>query len=56
MVESPCVDVCQVDNNFICIGCGRHIDDIMHWREMSDAERRAALDRAFSNQSGAMPR
>jgi len=48
MIESPCVDVCRVDSDFICIGCGRPIEDIMRWREMSDAERQRALDRIFS--------
>jgi len=47
MVESPCVDICQVDSRSLCIGCGRHIDDIVHWPEMTDAERKQALDRAF---------
>ena len=45
-VASPCVSVCKVDSDFICIGCGRHIEDIMRWRDMSNAERQAALDRA----------
>jgi len=48
-VASPCVSVCKVDSDFICIGCGRHIEDIMRWREMSDTERQAALDRTFNS-------
>jgi len=48
-VDSPCVGVCRVDTDFICIGCGRHIEDIMRWRDMSDAERQAALDRTFNS-------
>lgn len=48
-VASPCVGVCKVDSDFICIGCGRHIEDIMRWRDMSDAERQAALDRALNS-------
>jgi len=46
-VESPCVHVCRVDTDFICQGCGRHIEDIMYWPEMDEDERQAALDRAF---------
>ncbi|MDR9433803.1 MAG: DUF1289 domain-containing protein, partial [Spiribacter sp.] len=47
MIESPCVGVCRVDSDFVCIGCGRHIEDIMYWPEMTEDERQAALDRAF---------
>jgi len=26
---SPCVGVCQLDVRNVCIGCGRHIDEIV---------------------------
>jgi predicted Fe-S protein YdhL (DUF1289 family) len=26
--ESPCVGVCKLDARDVCIGCGRHIDEI----------------------------
>jgi hypothetical protein len=40
MIESPCVKVCTLDaRSGLCIGCGRTVDEIARWIEMSDAER-----------------
>ncbi|MDB5976465.1 MAG: hypothetical protein JWR07_3225 [Nevskia sp.] len=30
-VPSPCIDVCSLDDKDICLGCGRHIDEIVAW-------------------------
>ncbi|MEW6983565.1 DUF1289 domain-containing protein [Colwelliaceae bacterium 6471] len=30
-VASPCVRNCCLDNNDICLGCYRHIDEITGW-------------------------
>ena len=30
-VPSPCIDVCSLDSKDICLGCGRHIDEIVSW-------------------------
>ena len=37
--QSPCVRNCCLDENDICLGCGRLLDEILRWRSMSDAER-----------------
>lgn len=34
-VESPCVRNCCLNNEDICVGCFRHIDEIVGWRAMS---------------------
>jgi len=40
MIESPCVKVCTLDTGTgRCLGCGRTIDEIARWTEMSTAER-----------------
>jgi predicted Fe-S protein YdhL (DUF1289 family) len=45
ITESPCVHVCTIDRGSgLCIGCGRTIDEISRWVEMSAAERRAIMD------------
>ena len=28
---SPCVSVCKLDPDNVCIGCGRHIDEVIAW-------------------------
>lgn len=36
---TPCINVCRLDAVGMCIGCRRNVDEIMRWRDMSDAER-----------------
>ena len=38
VVESPCINVCKIEND-VCIGCGRTLEEIAHWSEMTDAEK-----------------
>lgn len=45
-VESPCIKVCVLDAQSVCVGCGRTIDEIAAWSRMSAAEQRAAVERA----------
>ena len=42
-VPSPCVRNCCLDENDVCMGCGRHIDEILAWYESSDIEREAII-------------
>jgi predicted Fe-S protein YdhL (DUF1289 family) len=40
MIESPCNRVCTLDPAFgLCLGCGRSLDEITRWSQMTDAER-----------------
>jgi predicted Fe-S protein YdhL (DUF1289 family) len=43
---SPCIRVCTLDDERICLGCGRHVDEIAAWSLMSIAEQRAVLARS----------
>ena len=46
-VPSPCVQVCQMDPaSGFCRGCGRTLQEIADWLEMSAGERLATLERA----------
>lgn len=38
-VRSPCVGVCALDENDMCIGCQRTADEITRWSQMTDEER-----------------
>lgn len=42
-VRSPCVQVCALDENDMCIGCQRSGDEILRWSQMTDEERRDVL-------------
>jgi hypothetical protein len=40
VIESPCNRVCTLDPaSGLCLGCGRSIDEITRWTQMTDAER-----------------
>lgn len=41
---SPCVRLCVLDPaDNVCEGCGRTADEIAHWIQFSDTERRAIM-------------
>ncbi len=42
-VRSPCVQVCALDENDVCIGCQRTGDEILRWTQMDNDERREVL-------------
>ena len=40
-MESPCVKICVYDPaRLLCSGCGRTLDEIADWAQMSDEARR----------------
>ena len=46
-VRSPCVHVCALDEQDICIGCQRTVAEITRWGRMDNAERREVLQRCL---------
>lgn len=45
-IESPCINICKLDpTGRLCTGCGRTLDEIAHWRDLTPAERRAIMER-----------
>ena len=51
--ESPCVSVCLLDDEDICVGCYRSADEITDWF-MADAEgKREILARASKRMEAA---
>lgn len=42
-VRSPCVHVCALDDQDICIGCQRTAAEITRWGRMDNTERREVL-------------
>lgn len=45
-VTSPCVRNCSLNEQRICRGCFRHLDEIVGWPDADEAARRDILDRA----------
>jgi predicted Fe-S protein YdhL (DUF1289 family) len=43
-METPCIHVCVIDADAeLCAGCGRTIEEIAHWSQMTDRERAAIM-------------
>ncbi|MFO7703814.1 MAG: DUF1289 domain-containing protein [Halopseudomonas sp.] len=42
-VKSPCIGVCALDEQNLCIGCQRSGEEITLWGRMTDARRREVL-------------
>lgn len=38
-IESPCVNICILNPDQICMGCGRSLDEITNWNKYTDEER-----------------
>lgn len=41
--ESPCSRNCCLNSENICLGCFRHIDEIVAWQEFSEHKKRQIL-------------
>ena len=44
MVDSPCIRLCSLDRQDICVGCGRTIHEIVAWNRVDDDERRRIVE------------
>ncbi|MGR6872737.1 DUF1289 domain-containing protein [Pseudomonas sp. HK3] len=44
MVKSPCVAICALDENDMCIGCYRTGDEITNWGTMDNTEKAKVLE------------
>ncbi|WP_420896009.1 DUF1289 domain-containing protein [Vibrio neptunius] len=45
-VPIPCVRNCCLDDDDICVGCFRTLDEILQWRSCTDEEKQAILIRS----------
>jgi predicted Fe-S protein YdhL (DUF1289 family) len=49
------MSVCALNDDGVCIGCWRDVDEIAGWRGMGDDERREVLRRAHQRALAAQP-
>jgi predicted Fe-S protein YdhL (DUF1289 family) len=47
-VESPCIRKCTLDDDDICVGCFRSLDEICAWGGASNNQRREVLELALA--------
>ena len=43
-VASPCIGICQLNSDSVCLGCGRLISEIVEWTRASEARRRQIVE------------
>lgn len=46
MIDSPCVKICELDRDDVCVGCGRTRAEIAGWTSMSDAQKAKVVEQA----------
>jgi len=45
---SPCIALCQLTEDDICVGCKRTIEEITNWRTYTDSQKKAVFTRLES--------
>ena len=53
--QSPCISVCVLDEQDICLGCYRSADEITDWFMADAREKRAILRRCRERMEAANP-
>lgn len=46
MIKSPCIHVCTLDDEKICLGCYRSVEEVRNWFRYSDDEKLQAIKNA----------
>ncbi|MGE8067476.1 DUF1289 domain-containing protein [Pseudomonas sp. NPDC089569] len=54
-VPSPCCGVCRLDEQKVCLGCFRHVEDIREWRSADDERRRVICANAAQRKNSDSP-
>jgi predicted Fe-S protein YdhL (DUF1289 family) len=44
MIKSPCNNICKLNNENICIGCKRSLDEIASWSKLTDVDKLKILE------------
>lgn len=42
-IASPCISVCALDENDVCSGCFRDLEEIARWSSMNNEQKRVVL-------------
>ncbi len=51
-VESPCIGLCRLDENRVCVGCKRTDTEIGSWMYATDKEKLKILENIKQRTSG----
>jgi putative protein-disulfide isomerase len=51
LIQSPCIRDCRLNDQDLCLGCFRQLDEITNWAYYNDSEKQAVLDQAAQRKS-----
>ena len=51
MIESPCISVCALDEDELCQGCYRTLDEIVKWASGDDEYKQRVLEKALERKA-----
>jgi len=54
-VKSPCIEVCSLNNEDVCIGCYRTANEIIEWFSAPDERKREILLSVNQRRAGSAP-
>lgn len=54
-IKSPCVSLCALNHDDVCVGCFRSGDEISHWGSYDNDTRREVLARCYERAKAANP-
>ena len=54
-INSPCISICALDDNDVCVGCYRTADEIREWMAMDNVERKEVLKKSMLRSRQANP-
>lgn len=54
-MPSPCCRRCCLDEQDLCLGCGRSLTEILEWNEADSARRRQILEAAAARRKPQWP-
>lgn len=46
-ILTPCIGVCMLDAEGMCMGCHRSLDEIGRWLQMDDGERARLMEQVL---------
>ncbi|MCC7516326.1 MAG: DUF1289 domain-containing protein [Pseudomonadales bacterium] len=55
LIESPCISICAMDENDVCVGCYRSAEEITRWSNADNGERRQIISAAAERAKAASP-
>ena len=48
-VKSPCNNICTLGKDSVCLGCGRTVEEIANWSQLTESQAKAIINRLNNN-------